>query len=284
MSKIIYIYIIISTTSAVYAFQLPNDPWKKFNKRIFKFNEIFDNNITNPISQHYINLTTPQFRKNASNAIENLNTPSKIIISLTQGDFEAFSILAWRFTINSTIGIFGLFDIAHEMGLERVDIDFTDTLIMLNVKEGNYLILPFLGPSTLRNTAGAAVNFGLDINVGGSLPLSYKVLQQNNTIVGNIAKDELYGYFQVPLMYFDIKTKILPLIQDIDKNSLDKYTAYKIMYAQYIQYQMRKRQQLRKNGRLKQRWDQNIQSASEYCILNVCDENCTNEEQNFSLM
>lgn len=135
-----------------------SDPLEPLNRGIFEFNLALDAIFFDPISQvyHFVLPTVVQDR--VHNVLENLKTPLTFMNDVVQleGD-RAMASLA-RFTINSTVGLFGLFDVAKEMGIEPHTEDFGQTLGTYGVPSGPYLMLPILGPSNLRDLAGLTVD------------------------------------------------------------------------------------------------------------------------------
>jgi phospholipid-binding lipoprotein MlaA len=130
----------------------PRDPWEKFNRSMYAFNDSLDRTIAKPVAKGYKKVT-PQFvRTGISNAITNLDTVSTIVNGLLQGKVRQAGRDSARFLMNSTLGLGGLFDPASAAGLELNDEDFGQTLGKWGVKSGPYLMLPFLGPSTVRDT------------------------------------------------------------------------------------------------------------------------------------
>jgi phospholipid-binding lipoprotein MlaA len=130
------------------------DPLENRNRSIYAFNENLDEAILEPAADSY-NYITPNFlQKGFNNFFDNINYPVTIVNQVLQGNFEESLSDTLRFTINSSIGILGLFDPASKMGLPEHDEDFGQTLAVWGVKEGPYLMLPFFGPKTLRSLTG----------------------------------------------------------------------------------------------------------------------------------
>lgn len=130
------------------------DPWEGLNRSTFAFNEAVDKVVLKPIAQGY-EAVTPQFaRSGVSNAFSNVGDVGNGLNNLLQGKpAAAFSDLG-RLLVNSTLGILGLFDVATPMGLDKSNEDFGQTLGKWGVGSGPYLVLPLMGPSTLRDTIG----------------------------------------------------------------------------------------------------------------------------------
>src|SRR5688572_10059325 len=130
----------------------PRDPWEKFNRSMYVFNDALDRAIAKPAAKGYKKVT-PQFvRTGISNVITNIDTVPTIVNGLLQGKVRQAGRDSARFLLNTTLGLGGLFDPASSAGLELNDEDFGQTLGKWGVKPGPYLMLPFLGPSTVRDT------------------------------------------------------------------------------------------------------------------------------------
>lgn len=128
-----------------------NDPIEDLNRDIFIFNEKLDENILKPAALAYRKVT-PQFaRSGVTNFFNNLEEIDTTINQLLQGEIKYAFNDTGRFLINSTIGLFGLIDVASKMGLERHEEDFGQTLGVWGFDSGPYLMLPFLGPSNPRD-------------------------------------------------------------------------------------------------------------------------------------
>jgi phospholipid-binding lipoprotein MlaA len=157
--------------------QDPRDPWEKVNRNIFEFNEGFDANFLKPVAELYAKLPDG-IRDCLSNAFFNLRGPSTAINNTLQGKpAEAVSDVG-RFVVNTTVGIVGCFDVATELGLEKHREDFGQTLGVWGVGPGPYLVVPFLGPSNVRDAIGIlGVETVLDLNFWIDKPfLEYSIL------------------------------------------------------------------------------------------------------------
>ncbi|HVC37640.1 MAG TPA: VacJ family lipoprotein [Gammaproteobacteria bacterium] len=130
------------------------DPWEKMNRITFSFNQKFDKAIARPVSKTYVRAMPRQARNGIHNFLNNLGSPVTIINDLLQGQFKYTLKDTGRFLINSTVGLLGWFDVAQHMGLPDHDADFGETLAHVGVASGPYLVIPFLGPSSVRD-AGA---------------------------------------------------------------------------------------------------------------------------------
>lgn len=136
----------------------PRDPWEGFNRGVYDFNTDFDNKILRPVAEGYVEVVPQTVRTGVSNFFSNLDDVVVLANDLLQLKFRQaasdFSRLVW----NSTVGLAGLIDVATPMDLPKHDEDFGQTLGHWGVGSGPYLVLPFLGPSSLRDGTGLAVD------------------------------------------------------------------------------------------------------------------------------
>lgn len=138
-----------------------NDPYEKFNRHIFSFNDALDTYFLVPVSKFYNKVMPKPLNRGIYNAFSNLNNFPTISNDLLQGNFYQATSDSWRFFINSTAGAGGLFDVASNMGLDPNTEDFGLTLARWGYTDSSYLVIPFLGPSTVRDAAGLPVDYFL---------------------------------------------------------------------------------------------------------------------------
>jgi phospholipid-binding lipoprotein MlaA len=136
----------------------PADPWEGFNRRAFKFNRGLDRYVIGPIGRGYMKITPKAVRNRVASVVTNLGEPGTAINDLAQGRPRAAGVTTSRFLINSTVGGLGLFDVGAKVGLEGHEADFGQTLGRYGAKSGRYVVLPLLGPTTLRDGAGRFVD------------------------------------------------------------------------------------------------------------------------------
>ena len=128
------------------------DPFQDFNEKTHKLNQSLDEFIATPIAKAYRNVTPDFVEVGVTNFTDNIEDVNIALNNLLQGKIkEGFSDI-FRFTLNSTIGVLGLFDVASTIGLEKHSEDFGQTLAVWGVGDGPYIVLPVLGPSSLRDT------------------------------------------------------------------------------------------------------------------------------------
>lgn len=147
------------------------DPYENLNRKVFVFNEKLDTYVAKPISDAYLWVTPRFVQTGVSNFFSNLKDINVVLNDVLQGKFEQGLEDTGRFTVNSTIGLLGLFDVANEMGLEKHEEDFDQTLAVWGVPEGPYLVLPLLGPTTTRGVPGGIVDTAANPTTYVGLPV-----------------------------------------------------------------------------------------------------------------
>ncbi|SDU01058.1 MlaA family lipoprotein [Halopseudomonas salegens] len=141
------------------------DPFEIINRRTYRFNARFDEYIYLPALEGYRTVTPRPVRQGVSNVFNNLADIPHLANSTLQGQGEKAMRTTARLLLNSTLGIVGIFDVAEKMGLPQEKEDFGQTLANYGVPPGPYLVLPLLGPSTLRDTSGLAVDWSIEDRV-----------------------------------------------------------------------------------------------------------------------
>lgn len=256
--------------------KIVEDPWENTNRSIMKFNDFFDINLVLPMTKKYIIYTSEDFRKKVDNVLLNMTAPSDIAISVTQLDGQSTFVNSWRFAINSTIGIFGLFDIAGKLGLPHMNKKFSDTLELIGIPRGNYVVMPFFGPSFARTTVDFPVKMLLNSGLFSedNTPFSYTVFKEG-TLIRDFSRSPAINYGFIPFTIVSFRAALLNITEDIDEISIDRYKAYRDMFAQYAINEEKKRIKIIKEGVYDSKfWNENIKSASEYCIDNSFTEEC----------
>lgn len=166
---------VISLTSgcAVKTSPVPEDPLEPLNRGIYQVNKVVDKLYINPVSMIYKASVPPPVQGSVKNIIFNLGEVPTMANDILQGKPKQFVNDLGRFVINSTLGIAGVFDIASEMGLPKHKEDLGQTLAKWGYKDSSYLVLPILGPSTVRDTIGMVGNTYM------SLPKYFKPKYRN---------------------------------------------------------------------------------------------------------
>ena len=135
------------------------DPYENLNRVVFDVSDSLDQNLLRPTAQVYSDYTPLFLKDTVTNFFSNLGEIDTAINQLLQGKPELAVNDSFRFIINSTLGLGGLFDIASRMGLERHDEDFGQTLGVWGVSSGPYVFVPFVGPSTVRDVFGIPLSW-----------------------------------------------------------------------------------------------------------------------------
>jgi phospholipid-binding lipoprotein MlaA len=201
--------------SAAPAKKDPRDPWERVNRSTYKFNDTLDKAVLRPVAHGYQNVT-PQFvRTGVSNFMDNLGYPLVIVNDLLQARFKTFARDTGRLLINTTLGIGGLLDPATPAGLEKTENDFGLTFGRWGIPKGPYFVIPFLGPSDVRD--------GL-----GRIPGAYLSPQ-------NYINDAWVQYSIWLVSLLDARYRLLPTDTLID-NAYDPYLFVKNAYLQRRDY------------------------------------------------
>ncbi|MDC0642935.1 VacJ family lipoprotein [Candidatus Pelagibacter sp.] len=197
------------------------DCFEPINRATFAFNQGLDKIVFKPVAKAYRVLPSP-IRVGTSNALENLSSLITIPNNILQGEFNKAGVNTTRFFINTTFGIAGIFDVAEIMGFQEYEKeDYGQTLGTLGVGPGCYLVLPVIGPSTVRDTVGSLANI-----VGGD-PW-YNITVANNT---EHFSDFDYWITRVTAG-IDFRAKNLDSFDNLEKNSLDFYASIRSLYLQ----------------------------------------------------
>lgn len=192
--------------------QDPRDPWEKFNRNVFAFNEGFDAAILKPAAEAWAKLPDG-VRDCFSNAFFNLRGPSTAINNALQGKPEEAVSDVGRFLVNTTFGLVGCFDPASDLGLEKHREDFGQTLGVWGLGPGPYLVLPILGSSSVRDATGILlVEPFLDLN----FYIDYPVVE----------------YTILTLRIVNERAELLPADRLINEAALDRYTFIRDGYLQ----------------------------------------------------
>ena len=197
------------------------DCFEGLNRATFKFNNALDGILFKPVAKAYRVLPSP-VRAGTSNVLNNLSNLVTIPNNIFQGEFKKAGQNTGRLVVNSTLGILGIFDVAQKMGFAEYDKeDYGQTLGAMGVGEGCYVVLPVLGPSTVRDAAGTMAGL-----MGGDA--WYNVTVKNDT---EHFQDRDY-YTTKAGTGIDFRAKNLDAIDNLEKNSMDFYASVKSLYLQ----------------------------------------------------
>ena len=197
------------------------DCFENLNRATFAFNQALDGILFKPVASAYRILPSP-VRSGVSNSLDNLSNLVTIPNNIIQGDIKKAGLNTGRFIINTTVGILGFIDVAERIGLPDYEKeDYGQSLAKLGVGPGCYLVLPVLGPSTVRDAAGSLVNV-----MGGDA--WYNVTVKNDT---HHFTDIDY-YTSRVTSGVDFRAKNYDALENLEKNSLDFYASVKSLYLQ----------------------------------------------------
>jgi len=205
----------------------PNDPLESYNRAIYKFNDTFDTYLLKPVAQGYDAITPAPIQKGISNFFSNLDDVLVIVNDLFQFKFIQAASDTGRFLVNSTLGLFGLIDWASDMGLEKHNEDFGQTLGHWGVPSGPYFILPFIGPSTIRDASGYAVDVSYFDPIYKEVENGYPVSSRKN---------ENAVWTMTAIKAIDIRANLLKGEKVMDEAALDRYVFLREAYLQRRKY------------------------------------------------
>jgi phospholipid-binding lipoprotein MlaA len=190
----------------------PRDPFEGFNRGVYRFNDTFDQYVAQPVARAYVGVLHQEIRVRVSNFFANVQDIFIGVNSFLQGKFED-GVNDWaRFAFNSTFGLLGIHDVASDMGLEKHNEDFGQTFGRWGAGPGPYLILPFLGSSTVRDGLGLTADYYF-APLGEVRPINLR-----NT---------LYGVYLV-----DTRAQLLDASRLLEEAALDKYVFQRDAYLQ----------------------------------------------------
>jgi phospholipid-binding lipoprotein MlaA len=197
------------------------DCFEPINRFTFAVNMGLDKVIFKPVAMGYRVLPSP-VRAGVSNALDNLTTLVTIPNNVLQGELKKAGLNTGRFAINTTIGVLGIFDVAEMMGFPEYEKeDYGQTLGTYGIGPGCYLVLPVIGPSTVRDTAGSF------INVMGGDPWYNASVNGNNEYLS----ESTYAASRV-MAGIDFRAKNIESLDNLEKNSMDFYASVRSLYLQ----------------------------------------------------
>tara|TARA_B100000780_G_scaffold88728_1_gene61106 strand:- start:686 stop:1432 length:747 start_codon:yes stop_codon:yes gene_type:complete len=197
------------------------DCFESLNRGSFAINQGLDKVVFKPVAKAYRGLPAP-VRTGTNNALLNLSSLITIPNNILQGEFRKAGVNTGRFAVNTTVGILGIFNVAEEMGFSKYEKeDYGQTLGAWGVGAGCYLVLPVLGPSTVRDTAGSFINI-----LGGD-PWYNASTHGNNEYLS----DTDYMTTKI-LAGVNFRAKNIESIENLEKNSMDFYASVRSLYLQ----------------------------------------------------
>lgn len=190
----------------------PRDPLEPWNRAVYQFNDDVDHVLATPVARVYRSVLPVGIRDRVRNFFANIADPFIGVNNVLQGKIEDGFLDGMRFVVNSTIGLFGIHDVATDMGLEKHNEDFGQTFGRWGVGPGPYLVLPIFGSSDLRDGVGFVVDIYAD-------PLT------------NVRPHDVQ-YLLYGLRFTQTRTDLLEASRILEEAALDKYTFQRDAYLQ----------------------------------------------------
>ena len=209
----VFISLLMAASLAGCATQANRDPLEGLNRGIYKFNDVADKAVIRPVAGAYKAVLPSPVRTGVNNFFDNLSTLTTMFNNLLQFKFSKAADDAGRFVINTTFGIAGLIDVASMDSVPKNNEDFGQTLGHWGVGPGPYLVVPLKGPSTVRDTAGFAVDTAF-----------FDPIYQLNDVR---TRNQLYI-----LKVVDTRAQYLPASDLLDEAALDPYAFMRDAYLQ----------------------------------------------------
>jgi phospholipid-binding lipoprotein MlaA len=194
------------------------DPYEAFNRGVYRFNDAIDRGFAAPVTKAYRAVTPKPVRTGVSNFLSNLTYPGTIVNAALQGKVRQAGRDGARFLLNTTFGLGGLLDPATPAGLELNDEDFGQTLGKWGVPSGAYIVLPLLGPSSIRDSFGTVLDRGTD-------PSNY--IDDTATSMG-------LNFVQL----LDRRSRVMDIERQLD-GVFDRYAFIRNAWLQRREYQVR---------------------------------------------
>lgn len=227
--------LLLAACAAPIPSSVPVDPNEANNRQVHAFNVALDKSLVGPASNAYGTILPRPVQQGVANFSGNLDLPGDVVNDLLQGRPHYAVENTFRFLLNSTVGLAGLFDPATAIGLPQRKTDFGETLHIWGVGEGNYVELPGLGPSNERDMVGTIVDIAAN-PVGALLPnapsyvgtvakvgskLSYR--HRYSETIDSVLYDSADGYAQARLLYMQNRRFELGQTATSDDSFLDPY-------------------------------------------------------------
>jgi phospholipid-binding lipoprotein MlaA len=193
-----------------------DDRFESYNRSVFAFNQAVDSAVIHPVVKGYRTVVPSPIRTGLRNVLRTLRSPINFGNKVLQGDVQGAANVMARLIINVLVGAGGLFDVAGYEGIEYEQEDFGQTLAVWGVGHGPYLVMPFIGPSSLRDYTGYIVD-------GFADPLRWYLF--------NIEEYGIY-YTKLGLDYLDLRESLIDVLEELEASSIDYYAATRSIYYQ----------------------------------------------------
>ncbi|MEJ8567120.1 MlaA family lipoprotein [Elongatibacter sediminis] len=194
-----------------------NDPWEPFNRNVYQFNDALDRALLRPVARGYDAIMPDGPQRGVRNFFRNLAYPVDFLNLVLQGKFEDSMTRTGRFLMNSTLGLFGFFDVATQAGMPDFQEDFGQTLAVWGWKDSRYLVVPLLGPFTVRDLGGRPVDSIYD-------PVTYLIREEDE-------------YRPLIVDLISLRASLLPFDKDLEEAS-DPYVLMRDVYLQNREYKI----------------------------------------------
>lgn len=216
---LILVAVMVSACAAKPATNLDpeRDPWEGFNRKVHAFNTGVDKAVFRPLAKGYDTVMPDGPQRGVRNFFNNLSWPVDFVNLLLQGRVRDSITETGRFLVNTTIGLGGFFDVATRSGYPDFNEDFGQTMAVWGWKDSNYLVLPFFGPRTVRDTVGQSF-------YGYLHPISYYAREENN-------------YLPMALDLITLRAELLPLDEDLEAAD-DPYVLIRDVYLQRREFEI----------------------------------------------
>lgn len=218
LTILFYVFLTLTASNA----QSTEDCFENTSRAIFKFNMAFDDAVLEPIAKGYNKLPAP-IKKGTSNFTSNVSTLLSIPNNILQGNFKQVGHSVGSFAVNTTVGIFGFLNPAEKIGLKPHKEDVGQTLGTYGIGPGCYLVLPILGPSTVRDTFGMLADSFVD-------PFAHVTIRENELF--GISGNNLDFYSLKATSAVNFRAENDMNFESVEKNSLDLYSSFKSIYLQ----------------------------------------------------
>jgi phospholipid-binding lipoprotein MlaA len=210
------------------------DPYEKMNRAMFERNQRINHAVIYPVAKAYHNTVPDPVRKSVSNFAGNLGEPMIFANDVLQLRLGAAATTAGRFAMNSTIGIGGLFDVATKQKLERQSGDFGQTLYVWGMRKSDYLVVPVIGPTNVRDLIGTTVDFVATIPAGGWLQEGFEATHYAVQAANTANTLAVAQSVATPITRLDDVQQM----QTLEDSSLDFYTMLRSVVEQKRQAEL----------------------------------------------
>lgn len=200
----------------------PNDPLESYNRSVFQFNENVDKYVLKPVAKGYDAVTPVPVQKGVNNFFSNLDDVVVILNDIMQLKPAQFISDLGRFVINSTLGLAGIIDWASDIGLKKNNEDFGQTLGYWGIPSGPYFVIPFIGPSTIRDATGVIAD-------GERLDPIWNKIEDGAPIE---KRDYNLALGVTAVKIVDLRASLLKAEKILDEAALDKYSFIREAYLQ----------------------------------------------------